>query len=35
MNRAENLLSELKNADIAMYQAKQAGGGQYQLCKKA
>jgi diguanylate cyclase (GGDEF)-like protein/PAS domain S-box-containing protein len=25
----------LKNADIAMYQAKQAGGGRYQLCKKA
>ncbi|MDP2854260.1 MAG: sensor domain-containing diguanylate cyclase, partial [Smithellaceae bacterium] len=25
----------LKNADIAMYQAKQAGGDRYQLCKKA
>jgi diguanylate cyclase (GGDEF)-like protein/PAS domain S-box-containing protein len=25
----------LKNADIAMYQAKQAGGGRYQVCKKA
>ena len=25
----------LKNADIAMYQAKQAGGARYQLCKKA
>ena len=27
--------SLLKNADIAMYQAKKAGGGRYQLCKKA
>jgi diguanylate cyclase (GGDEF)-like protein len=25
----------LKNADIAMYQAKQAGRSRYQLCKKA
>ena len=25
----------LKNADIAMYQAKQAGRARYQLCKKA
>jgi diguanylate cyclase len=25
----------LKNADIAMYQAKQAGGGRYQLCQKS
>jgi diguanylate cyclase (GGDEF)-like protein len=25
----------LKNADIAMYQAKQAGRDRYQLCKKA
>jgi diguanylate cyclase (GGDEF)-like protein len=25
----------LKNADIAMYQAKQAGGNRYQLCVKA
>jgi diguanylate cyclase (GGDEF)-like protein/PAS domain S-box-containing protein len=25
----------MKNADIAMYQAKLAGGGRYQLCKKA
>ena len=25
----------LKNADIAMYKAKQAGGGRYQLCKNA
>jgi diguanylate cyclase (GGDEF)-like protein len=25
----------LKNADIAMYQAKQTGRDRYQLCKKA
>jgi diguanylate cyclase (GGDEF)-like protein/PAS domain S-box-containing protein len=28
-------VSLLKNADIAMYLAKQAGGGRYQLCTKA